>query len=736
VSKRIVLLFLAAAAACSSDKNALPSFVVSGSVVTTVYDGGSDDLLTAGLGAAGLGQVTPVSSTPAPPGFADPANPTAAELRKRAIYVNYRALVDPTFNGGYSTLYGPNVQADGGITVGSGMIPGEEWLAYDDDGTGRVNVTMMVQVPDSFDPSNPCIVTGASSGSRGVYGAIATAGEWGLKHGCAVAYTDKGSGMGVDDVQNNAVNLMDGTRDDAADAGTKSNFTANLSDADRTAFNTATPDRFAVKHAHSQQNPERDWGKYTLHAIEFAYYVLNQKFGLAAADAGPNVERERKYHAGQILTIAASVSNGAGSSLAAVEQDSQHWISGVVAGEPQVQVQSTSAIQRGGTAVAANGKPLYDYMTLAALYQGCAAGASVYSGTNMNPAAGGVPSTQISNRCAVLQADGLLNASTAPAALPDEALSKLHEAGYEADSDLLHATHFGTYATPAVALTYANAYARASVKDNLCDYSFAFVDGTGVPTAVTGSSAATAALATVFGYGNGVPPLGAFNSSAGASTGIVIINNRSGAPPGTPVQDQLSQSATAVTLGLTGTDFNTDGMACLRNLFTGKDKAGVALTGTLLSQSNALKSGVQEVLRTGRVHGIPIILVQGRSDALVPINHASRAYYGANKMAEGANSAVVYYEVTSAQHFDSFIGTFQGYQTRFIPLHRYVIESLDFMFEHLRSGTPIPPSQVVRTTPRTSSNSLVTKQNVPDIPAAPAAADQITFSNGTLNVPD
>jgi hydroxybutyrate-dimer hydrolase len=67
---------------------------------------------------------------------------------------------------------------------------------------------------------------------------------------------------------------------------------------------------------------------------------------------------------------------------------------------------------------------------------------------------------------------------------------------------------------------------------------------------------------------------------------------------------------------------------------------------------------------------------------------------------------------------------------------------LDLMYAHLKAppGTPppaIPPSQVVRTTPRSSTNSVVTKsQNVPDIPVTPAAADQITFSNGTLNVPD
>jgi hydroxybutyrate-dimer hydrolase len=731
LAKRTLVLFLAAAACSSgSDENTLPSFVVPGSVVTKSYDGNSDDLLTGGLGAFGANGIAGNA-----PGFANPASPTAAELRTRAIYTNYRALVDITVNGGYGTLYGPNVDVNGNPTLGQGKIAGEEWLAYDDDGTGRVNVTMMVQVPSSFDQDKPCLVTGTSSGSRGVYGAIATAGDWGLKNGCAVAYTDKGSGMGVHDLQNNTVNLIDGTRNAAADAGTGSNFTAGLTDAERTAFNTASSDRFAVKHAHSQLNPEKDWGLYTLHAIEFAYYVLNQKFGTRSSDAGSG-SVTRKYHPGQILTIAASVSNGAGASLAAAEQDPQHWISGVVAGEPQVQVATTSTIQRGGTAVSAKARSLYDYMTLAALYQGCAAGASVYApNANMNA----LTAAQISNRCAVLQADGLLSSSTATAVLPDEALTKLHEAGYETDSDLLHSTHFSTYATPSVAVTYANAYARASVKDNLCDYSFAFVDtnsnGNIVP--VNGNALETNALATVFAYGNGVPPLGQFPPPAAAGANLVIIDNKSGAPPGTPKNDQASLSPTAVALGLAGTDFNTDGMACLRSLYTAKDKTGAGLSGTLLAQSNALKSGVQQVQRSARLRGIPTILVQGRSDALVPVNHASRAYYGANKLAEGANSPIYYYEVTNAQHFDTFIGLFTGYQTRFIPLHRYVLESLDFMYKHLRDGAPIPPSQVVRTTPRTNSNNVISKtQNVPDIPASPAPADQITFSNGTLNIPE
>ena len=180
-------------------------------VVHTHYDGDTNDLLTAGLGKTGLG-------SPVAPGFVDPLNPTAEELRRLAIYNNYRALIDPTPGGGYGTLYGPNVTADGTVTAGEGKIAGDEYIAYEKGGGGKRNVTMMVQIPDTFVPSNACIITAPSSGSRGVYGAIATAGEWGLKRGCAVAYTDKGTGTGAHNLQANTVNLMRGERADAAAA--------------------------------------------------------------------------------------------------------------------------------------------------------------------------------------------------------------------------------------------------------------------------------------------------------------------------------------------------------------------------------------------------------------------------------------------------------------------------------------------------------------------------------------
>jgi len=70
-----------------------------GKVLRSDYDGLSNDLLTAGLGATGLAGAAPT--------VANAASPTPEELRRLAIYNNYRALVDVTPGGGYGTLYGP-----------------------------------------------------------------------------------------------------------------------------------------------------------------------------------------------------------------------------------------------------------------------------------------------------------------------------------------------------------------------------------------------------------------------------------------------------------------------------------------------------------------------------------------------------------------------------------------------------------------------------------------------------
>jgi hydroxybutyrate-dimer hydrolase len=220
--------------------------------------------------------------------------------------------------------------------------------------------------------------------------AIATAGEWGLKHGCAVAYTDKGTGTGAHDLQNNTINLIRGERTDAALASDDSTFTAALTDAERAAFNAATPYRFAFKHAHSQENLEKDWGKNVLRSINFAFAMLNEKFG----------QRSIAINRQNTIVIASSVSNGGGDSVRAVEQDEDGLIDGLAVGEPNVNPQFSSAfsiVQEGRPPLSAHSRPLMDYITLVNVFQGCAdlAPANVTAPLNLAPSA---------QRCADLHA--------------------------------------------------------------------------------------------------------------------------------------------------------------------------------------------------------------------------------------------------------------------------------------------------------------------------------------------
>jgi hydroxybutyrate-dimer hydrolase len=662
-------------------------------IIHTHYDGVTNDLLTAGLGKSGLGSATP-------PTFVDPVNPTAEELRRSAIYNNYRALIDPTPGGGFGTLYGPNVTADGTVTTSEGLIAGDEYITFEKGVGENTRVTMMVQVPDSFSPTASCIITAPSSGSRGVYGAIATAGEWGLKHGCAVAYTDKGTGTGADDLQNNTVNLIRGQRADAAQAGDDSNFTAAISDTERAAFNTATPNRFAFKQAHSQQNPEKDWGQNVLRSIKFAFEVLNEKF------AGRGVAFDKR----NTIVIASSVSNGGGASVRAVEHDDEHLIDGLAVGEPNVNPRFTSEftiLQPSGQTFAAHSRPLINYTTLINVFQGCASAAPANATAPLNLA----PSP---TRCANLHAKGLLT-STTPTDQANEAQKILNDFGIQPEQNIVAPGYWFGNVHQAISVTYANAYGRASVLDNLCKYSFGATDAAGAPIALAPTSEAQ-----IFGSSNGIPP----------TSGINLINN---AAPGAPKESRASTA-----------DQNLDGALCLRSLALEHDAVtGALLDGAAASEAQSIEVGVKQIIASGNLRRIPSIFVAGRNDAILPLNFAARAYFGLNNIVEGSQSPLHYYEVTNAQHLDSFnqFGRikglpFQGYNELLIPLHRYFIQAMDLMFDHLRNGRPLPPSQVVHTTPRGAGAPPITLANVPPIADAPAPNVQITFAAGQVRIPD
>lgn len=706
--------------------NMLPARITN-IVGPTTYDGTTDDLLTAGLGKTGIGSTTA-------PGFVDAANPTAAELRRRAIYTNTRGLIDATAAGGYGTLYGPNIDVSGNNTLGEGKIAGKEILAYADDGTGQKNVVVMVQIPATFDKTNACIVAAPSSGSRGVYGAIGTAGDWGLKHNCAVAYTDAGKGTGYQDLAADKVNLIDGRLVSRATAGTLAVFASDLTGTALATFNTAFPNRIAYKHIYSKQNPEKDWGQNVLDSLRLAFWALNEQYAPIDPASGKHT---RLLTPGNTIVIASSVSNGGGESLQALEQDTEGLIDGLAVSEPNAQPGNMTGVtvNANGTAVPAAGKPLIDYFTYRMLYEPCAAislnaqapnavrpgwfGAGTAPLGSIFTQVGGVELATIAgNRCQSLADKGLIAGATT-LEQADAALAKMVAYGWtDPVGNALHASHY-RLADLYVAFGYVAAYGKFSVGDNVCGFSLANVSA-------TGDVAAQATTQTLL-----------FATSNGLNTGGDVIYNDS---EGGAKLYHLGVSPTTHRM-----DGALDGLLCLRNLVTGVDTVtGAALTGAALASSQRVQAGMASVLLTGNLRGKPTVFVQGRSDTLLPVNHTSRAYAAFNSKVEGIYSDLHYYEIQNGNHFDAFLpnaagGGVSGYDALLVPVHYYFVNGMDLLWAKLKNGTALPPSQVVRTTPRglpAGAAPAITTANVPKIAATPAAADVITVGAGAINVPD
>ncbi len=652
------------------------------------YDGVNDDLLSAGLGLKGMLSIEA-------PKFADSKNPTPAELRRLAVYNNFRALVDPSPQY-FGKIYGPGANHD------RDLIAGEEYLAYADDGSGQQNVTLMVQIPSTFEPSNACIVTGTSSGSRGVYGAIGTSGDWGLKKGCVVVYNDKGTGMGVHDLGTHTINLINGLREDADKAGTRSNFTSMTDKAKREAFNQKFPHRVAFKHAHSQQNPEKDWGKHVLQSLHFAFYILNQKYGIGTITPE------------NTIVLASSVSNGAGSAIRAAEQDVDGLIDGIAVSEPNVTPtynDSFKIVQGNNLPVTKHSRPLIDYYTLLHVYQPCANLANPLAPFNVGNPPGFPWARDLGeNRCKSLKEKGLLKADTVEEQA-EEAQKIINDYSLLVEQNILQPSHHTFDVVRSISVTYANQYGRFDVSDNLCGYSFGATDEEGQPV-----EADKETLAAIFSTGNGIPPTG----------GVNLINNNS---VGGSLEDRVSISPST-----NRKDQNLDGALCLRRIVTGVDPvSGKQVTGKEWEQHQRIKKGVSEIRATGNLQGKPTIIVNGRSDAVLAPNHTSRAYFGLNKLVEGADSQLRYYEVVNAHHLDALNQLYTMPQLSgtdvlyYAPLHYYFTQGLDLMYDHLKNGTPLPPSQVVRNRP---------PDELGGIQATPDSSDLITFQNNTVMIPE
>jgi hydroxybutyrate-dimer hydrolase len=549
---------------------------------------GTDDLLTAGLGLDGLRAM-------APPAFADPAAPTPDELRRRALWSNWRGIADLAPGGGYGALYGSVAP-----------VPGREFHAYATVPGAKHPHRVMVQVPDAFDADRPCVVVTASSGSRGIYGAIAVAGAWGLPKGCAVAYTDKGAGTDWFDLDAQRGIRADGT-------------VGALGEAEDLAFVPDAPvnaSGVAFKHAHSQDNPEADWGRHVKQAAQFALQVLNQ------------THPGRGFDFANTRVIAVGISNGGGAVLRAAEGESD-WLDAVVAGEPNINV--------------AGARPLYDVTTEAALLMPCAL-----------PALGLPPMPYASARCASLREAGMIEGADL-AAQQRSALDRLRANGWTDAALRAGAISVGFDLWRAVGSGYAAAYGRYGVEEHPCGYRWSAQEKTFAPRA-----ASDAERAAWWADASGIPP--------GAGVGLV---------------DAKADASEDPAFG---------GLRCLRALWDGQG-----------AEADRVRKGVAELRASLPRAGLPVVVVHGTDDGLVPMAHTSTPYVTAARAA--GRSDVRFWQVRNAQHFDAFLGL-PAYATQYLPLLPYVYAALDRVWAHLENGAPLPADADIATTPRKAGQAL------------------------------
>jgi len=547
---------------------------------------GSDDLLSAGLGMDGLRAMLP-------PAFADAEHPTSEELRRRALWSNWRGIADLTPGGGFGEVYGALPS-----------MPGREFTAYAQVPGARQPHRVLLQLPDGFDAGKRCVVVTASSGSRGVYGAIAVAGAWGLPKGCAVAYTDKGNGTDYFD-------LDSGMGIDAANQIVAVSTDAGLAFAP----SVTSGQGIAFKHAHSQDNPEADWGRHVKQAAEFALAKLNEALPAQAPFTFANTR-----------VIAVGISNGGGAVLRAAELEGagadKGWLDAVVAGEPNVLVQGHGA------------RSLYDYTTEAALLMPCAL-----------PQLGIPAMPGLEAKCAALAARGVLTGTDFDAQQKD-ALAKLHAGGWTDAALRAGSISVAFDLWRAIGVTYASAYGRHAHDAHPCGFRFSALNPD-----LTSRAATAAERAAWIADGSGIPP--------GAGVGIMDPQ-----PP---------------------TDIGLTGLSCMRALWTGDG-----------ADAQRVRKGVAETNANAPRAGLPVVVIHGTDDGLVPQAFTSAPYVA---MAKAAGRDVRYWQVRNAQHFDAFLG-FPQYAAVYLPLLPYVYTALDRVEAYLDGKGALPADAVIPTVPR------------------------------------
>ena len=95
--------------------------------------------------------------------------------------------------------------------------------------------------------------------------------------------------------------------------------------------------------------------------------------------------------------------------------------------------------------------------------------------------------------------------------------------------------------------------------------------------------------------------------------------------------------------------------------------------------------------------GLPVLVVHGMDDGLVPEAFSSTPYLAAARAA--GRQDVRYWQVRNAQHFDAFLG-FPQYAATYLPLLPYVYSALDRVDAYLDGKGALPADAVIATIPR------------------------------------
>lgn len=430
-----------------------PSIEVLAGPLRELFDGRSDDLLTAGLGIDGL--------RVAPPQWSADLQESWQARRRRAITQNWRSLADLREESGFGRSYGP---------LEDRRLAGTEYLALLRQPGGSGVFTVWLQIPADFDPAAACLGVVASSGSRGIFGALPTAAARLLQRGCAVVHNDKGLGTGIVDLDSRLGLSFDGRI---------ISLTAESTDALwNPAPVTVEAQTIAFKHAHSTELEEARWGAMLLSSGHYALQLLNselQRRGITT----PTLNTDNT------LILALGISNGGAAVLQALERDDGKFFDGAAVAEPNASVRGYPS--------------LYEYAARHALYQPCAILAENLAEIPLGAVIASNPEP-FRAWCAQLSAAGRLvgeDIETQAAAAQQILLA----IGVRPEALKLGVLNLQFGLWQSVLTTYASAYARSPAGDMPCGASFAAIDAQGRPRSLQPIE-----LAHAFTDGTGIAP--------------------------------------------------------------------------------------------------------------------------------------------------------------------------------------------------------------------------------------